>query len=123
MNIAEILRKLADIADQSNDPAVPDENIQNPAQLSPAAAGMPVNSPDNADAGEDDAVMIPPLQLKVELLKRAVGVDNVYDEGGPRSDQTHDHASFDDELAVMKNRAGIPVAAVMELGNDEILDD
>jgi hypothetical protein len=24
---------------------------------------------------------------------------------------------------VMKNRAGIPVAAVMELGNDEILDD
>jgi hypothetical protein len=73
--------------------------------------------------GADDAVMIPPLQLKVELLKRAVGVDNVYDEGGPRSDQTHDHASFDDELAVMKNRAGIPVAAVMELGNDEILDD
>ena len=123
MNIAEILRKMADIVDRAQDPGQPDEKIQNPAALSPAAAGTPVDAPDNADAGEDDAVMIPPLQLKVELLKRAVGVDNVYDEGGPRSDQTHDHASFDDELAVMKNRAGIPVAAVMELGNDEILDD
>jgi hypothetical protein len=123
MNIAEILRKMADIVDQAQDPGRPDDSIQNPAQLSPTAVGAPVDNPDNQDAGEDDAVMIPPLQLKVELLKRAVGVDNVYDEGGPRSDQTHDHASFDDELAVMKNRAGIPVAAVMELGNDEILDD
>jgi hypothetical protein len=108
-------------ADQ--DPGQPDPKLQNPAKMSAASAGLEVDAPDNQDVGADDAVMIPPLQLKVELLKRAVGVDNVYDEGGPRSDQTHDHASFDDELAVMKNRAGIPVAAVMELGNDEILDD
>ena len=123
MKIADVLRKIADAVEADQDPGQPDPKLQNPAKMSAASAGLEVDAPDNQDVGADDAVMIPPLQLKVELLKRAVGVDNVYDEGGPRSDQTHDHASFDDELAVMKNRAGIPVAAVMELGNDEVFDD
>ena len=123
MNIAEILRKMADIVDRAQDPGQPDEKIQNPAELSPAAAGTPVDAPDNADAGEDDAVMIPPLQLKTELLKRAVGVDSVFDPGEPRADEAHDNQSCDDEIAMLKSRAGIPVAAVMELGNDEIFDD
>ena len=121
MNIAEILRKMADIVDQAQDPGQPDEKIQNPAELSPAAAGTPVDAPDNADAGKDDAVMIPPLQLKVELLKRAVGVDSVFDPGEPRADEAHDNQP--DEIAILKSRAGIPTAAVMELGNDEIFDD
>jgi hypothetical protein len=120
MNIAEILRKLADIADQSNDPAVPDENIQNPAQLSPTAAGMPVDNPDNQDAGEDDPVMIPPLQLKTELLKKAVGVDSVFDPGEPRADEAHDNQP--DELDRLKRHAGVPVVAIAELGDDEPLE-
>ena len=121
MNIAEILRKLADVVDQAQDPARPDDQIQNPAQLSPTAGGMPVDNVDNEDLAADDAVMVPPLQLKTELLKRAVGVDNIYDEGEPRADQAHDHG--EDEVAVMKRHAGIPMAAVMELDNDELLDD
>ena len=120
MNIAEILRKLADIADQSNDPAVPDENVQNPAQLSPTAAGMPVDNPDNQDQGEDDPVMIPPLQLKTELLKKAVGVDSVFDPGEPRADEAHDNQP--DELDQLKRHAGVPVVAIAELGDDEPLE-
>ena len=60
--------------------------------------------------------MIPPLQLKMELLKRAVGVDNVYDPGEP-------HVSAQDHIMALRRNAGLPVAAVMELGNDEIVDD
>lgn len=117
MNIAEILRKMADVVDQQQDPAQPDEQIQNPAELSPTAAGTPVEAPDNQDAGADDDIMVPPLQLKVELLKRAVGVDNIYDEGEPRADQANN------DIMTLKRNAGIPVAAVSEMGNDEIFDD
>lgn len=121
MNIAEILRKMADIVDRAQDPGEPDAAIQNPAQLSPTAAGVEVDTVQNQDAGEGDPVMVPPLQLKTELLKRAVGVDNIYDPGEPRADQTHDHG--EDELEMIRRRAGIPVAAVMELTNQEITDD
>jgi hypothetical protein len=112
---------MADIVDQAQDPGRPDDSIQNPARLSATAAGAPVESPHNRDMGEDDPVMIPPLQLKTELLKKAVGVDSVFDPGEPRADEAHDNQP--DEIAILKSRAGIPTAAVMELGNDEIFDD
>jgi hypothetical protein len=117
MNIAEILRKLADTIDQKQAPAQPEDQPDNSAGLSPTAAGMPVDSPENQDAGAEDEVMVPPLQLKVELLKRAVGVDNIYDEGEPRADQANN------DIMTLKRNAGIPVAAVSEMGNDEIFDD
>lgn len=121
MNIAEILRRFADIVDQQQNPARPDQQLQNPAELEPIQVGVGVDAPDNQDAGAEDAIMIPPLQLKTELLKRAVGVDNVYDADGPRADQAHDN--HQDEIATLKHRAGIPVAAVMELDNEELTDD
>jgi hypothetical protein len=121
MNIAEILRKLADIADQQDNPGRPDPQIQNPAQMSQASAGVPVDNPDNADAGEDDEVMVPPLQLKLELLKRAVGVDNVYD------DQRADEVTGEDPLAAIKRNAGIDSGGMTAVihgvaGEDEPLD-
>lgn len=122
MNIADILRRFADIVDQQQSPARPDEKLQNPAELEPIQVGVAVDTPDNQDAGADDGIMIPPLQLKTELLKRAVGVDNVYDADGPRADQAHENQA-DNEIAMLKQRAGIPVAAVMELDNEELTDD
>lgn len=110
MNIAEILRRLADTIDQQANPAT--------SQFSPTAAGTPVETPKNQDAGADDEIMVPPLQLKVELLKRAVGVDNIYDSA--RSDEV---SGNEDELAAIKRIAGVPVAAVSEMANDEVLDD
>lgn len=52
--------------------------------------------------------MMPPLTQKTELLKKAVGVDSEFDE--VESDcGCDDSASFDDELADIKKRAGIMV--------------
>lgn len=122
MKIADVLRQVADAIEQQ-DAGEPDASIQNPAELSAVPTGPyggEVDAPCNQDAGADDEVMIPPLQLKMELLKRAVGVDNVYDPGEPREDQAH---SDDDDIEHIRRMAGIPVAAVMELGNEEITDD
>ena len=116
MNISEILRKLADTIDQQS--SLANGVTQDATELSPTAAGTPVETPQNQDVGANDDIMVPPLQLKVELLKRAVGVDNIYD--GARSDEVN---NTDDELAAIKRIAGVPVAAVQELSNDEIVDD
>lgn len=122
MKIADVLRQVADAIEQQENPALPDERIQNPAQLSPTAAGVEIDAPRNQDAGSEDDVMIPPLQLKMELLKKAVGVDNVYDPGEARADQAHG-VQPEDELEIIRRHAGVPVAAMMELSNDEIIDD
>jgi hypothetical protein len=52
---------------------------------------------------------VPPLQAKIELLKKAVDVDSIYDQGG-------------DELQQMKKRAGINPVVADESGSDEPLD-
>ena len=127
MKISDIFRKLADVIDQEQNPGAPDPQLQNPAVLAAVDAGPygdGVEAPDNADAGADDDVFVPPLQLKLELLKRAVGVDNIYDEGEPRADdveQPHEHGhghDHMDELARMKQ-----LAAINMIGDDEPLDD
>lgn len=125
MKISDIFRKLADVIDQEQNPGVPDPQLQNPAVLAAVDAGPygnGVEAPDNTDAGADDDVFVPPLQLKLELLKRAVGVDNIYDEGEPRADdveEPHDHHDHHmDELARMKQ-----LAAIQMIGDDEPLDD
>jgi hypothetical protein len=123
MNIAEILRKLADIADDQSDPGRPDDRIQNPAELGTVPGGLPVDAVDNTDAGQDDEVMVPPLQLKLELLKRAVGVDNVYDD--QRADEVETTA--DDALAAIRRNAGIDSGGITAVvhgiaGEDEPLD-
>ncbi len=120
MKIADILRQLADAIDQQ-DPGQPDARLQNPAVLQPINAGAPVEIPANEDQSEDE-LMVPPLQLKTELLKKAVGVDNIYDPGEARADQAHDNQQKD-MIIVLKKNAGVPTAAVMELSNDEIFDD
>ena len=127
MKISDIFRKLADVIDQEQDPRYADPRLQNPAVLATVDAGPygdGVDAPDNADAGADDEVFVPPLQLKLELLKRAVGVDNIYDAGEPRADdveQSHEHGHGHhhmDELARMKQ-----LAAINMIGDDEPLDD
>ena len=120
MKISDIFRKLADIIDAEQDPGQPDPQLQNPAELSAVAGpyGDEVAAPDNQDAGAEDEVMIPPLQLKMELLKRAVGVDNVYDD--VRADEVEDDCGCDSDtdLARMKQMAGMA-----EMSDDDILDN
>jgi len=120
MKISDVLRQVADAIEQQENPAQPDERLQNPAQLSPTAAGVEVDAPHNQDAGAEDAVMIPPLQLKTELLKKAVGVDSVFDANGPRAEECSDNQP--DELDIIRRHAGVPVAAISELSDDEPLE-
>jgi len=120
MKIADLLRRVADTVENQEKPARPDPAIQNPAGLSTVSAGQPVENPNNTDAAAGDDVMIPPLQLKTELLKKAVGVDSVYDAGEARADQAHDTET--DELDLIRRHAGVPVVAISELSDDEPLE-
>jgi hypothetical protein len=100
MKAAEILRKLADMIDNQSEPVTGLEPVD-------------VDHTDNTEA----PTMVPPLQAKLELLKKSVGVDNVYDredcdcgcdpcECGP------------DELDTIKKHAGIPVIVQHEAAED-----
>jgi hypothetical protein len=104
MNIAEILRKLADTVDGVESADRPTNSVQH-AELAP----VEVDNTDNTEV----STQIPPLQAKLELLKKSMGMDNAYDEATPCD------SAEDAELALIKQRAGVPVVAVAEMADDE----
>ena len=69
------------------------------------------------------------IQQKQELLKKAVGVENIYDDGTPseqeEQEQEQSQPDSHDENLVDQIRllSGLPVAALQELSNDDIFDD
>ncbi len=126
MNIAEILRKMADVIDQQQ------TSDHEPVHIK-AVAAVP------SDAGHDSSndeltpvpteVMIPPLQGKYELLKRAVGVQNRFNEGDTDDDpEASNHKvtpmESDEQSALdrMKKNAGISAFITHELADDEPLE-
>ena len=97
MRASEILRKLADVIDSAESGS---EQMPQKTDLIPVEV-------DNTDKSEP-SVFVPPLQAKIEILKKSVGMDSVYDEEG-------------DELDRVKHMAGItPVQH--EASDDEPLD-
>lgn len=135
MRIADILRTLANNLEHAQGGA-PDPRIQNPGQLIDVAvvADTEQSSPNGTtpsgnDKGPED-VFLPPLQQKQELLKKAVGVENVYDDGGPAEQHEAEEADQDDMSVErgdivdrIKKLSGVPTAAVQELSNDDVVDD
>jgi len=74
----------------------------------------PAANSDEPGVDPDMEKFVPPLQAKIELLKKATGVASTYDESGEQ-----------DELAQMKKMAGIksPHPVVQDMaGEDEPLD-
>jgi len=137
MKIADILRTLAANLEHAQGGA-PDPRIQNPAQLIDVAvvsdADTDKPSPNGTTASGNDKApentFLPPLQQKQELLKKAVGVENVYDDGGPEYQHAEETAEQDDMTAEredivdrIKKLSGVPKAAIQELSNDEVFDD
>jgi hypothetical protein len=134
MKVADILRTLANNLEHAEG-GTPDPRIQNPGAL------IDVDIVDNGDAEkpspngttasgndrEPEELFLPPLQQKQELLKKAVGVENVYDDGRPgdASDENAEAPTPEEEdlLDRIKRMAGVPVAAIQELSNDEVFDD
>ena len=99
MKMADILRNLADKLD-GIDSGTDDAPKQN--RLSPVG--------DVPGGDTDSSIMVPPLQAKLEILKKSEGLPNVYDGEG------------DDELAAIKKNAGL-TAAQHEAADDEPLDN
>jgi len=144
MKIGDILRKIADAVEQHEmkGAATPDPRLQNPAELTAVnIAQEPVEVVANVEAEkpspngttpagndkEPEDLFIPPLQQKQELLKKAVGVENIYDDGRPgnEGDANADAPTPEEEdlLQKIKRMAGVPVAAVQELSNDDVFND
>jgi hypothetical protein len=129
MRIADILRTLANNLEHAQGGS-PDPRIQNPAELiSVDAKGSPNGTTASGNDREPEDLFLPPLQQKQELLKKAVGVENVYDDGGPEEQHEEEKeqeamsAKQQDIVKQIKQLSGVPVAAVQELSNDSVLDD
>jgi hypothetical protein len=134
MKIADILRTLANNLEHAEG-GTPDPRIQNPGALidvdivagDDAEKPSPNGTTASGNDKEPEELFLPPLQQKQELLKKAVGVENVYDDGRP-SDASDENAEAptpeeEDVLEKIKRMAGVPVAAIQELSNDEVFDD
>lgn len=117
MKPSEILRSLADMIDAQQ------QSIGEPDALAPKIQPnepMSTLEPEGDGSGlaqQPDDIFIPPLQLKIELLKKATGVENVYDD--PENDEP---ANSYDELDHIRRNAGINVVALDAMGDDEPLD-
>jgi len=121
MKTSEILRNLADMIDAKEQQG---QSIGAPGRLSPKIQPkqpLSVTTPPEDNSGlaqQPDDIFIPPLQLKIELLKKATGVENVYDDSENEQDPSYSY----DELDHIKRNAGISVVALDALGDDEPLD-
>ena len=104
MKAAEILRKLADMIDQHSDQG----DSARPSNSMPHAELAAVEV-DNSDETEL-TTMLPPLQAKLEILKKATGINNYYDD-----------EEVPDELSRIKQNAGIHPVVVQVAGDDDIL--
>ena len=137
MKIADILRTLAANLEHAEG-GTPDPRLQNTAQLidvevangpTDAEHDHPNGVTDSGNDREPENLFIPPLQQKQELLKKAVGVENIYDDGGPEhqhaeeleQEEVEDHQA--DIVDRIRKLSGVPVAAVQELSNDDVFND
>jgi len=106
MKISEILRSLADLVDV----------------IGPDSSG------ESSLATQPDDIFVPPLQLKLELLKKATGVESLYSDEkskkGKKKGKTADKkfANSYDELSVIKKNAGMNPVVMDALADVEPLD-
>ena len=135
MKVADILRTLANNLEHAQGGA-PDPRIQNPAELidvqvvDTADKPSPNGTTASGNDKEPEELFLPPLQQKQELLKKAVGVENIYDDG-TASDQEDQEKQQEDDMSAerqdivdrIKQLSGVPTAAVQELSNDEVFDN
>jgi hypothetical protein len=95
MKASEILRGLADLIDKASATSTDQTTSQFTPIQEPTTAGQ-------------TPTMVPPLQAKLEILKKSVGLDNHYDSecGEP------------DEVDQLKKHAGINIVAQQEASED-----
>lgn len=119
MRAAEILRQMADMIDAKSQPAPPEhehEHEHTDSDLIPVP----------------NDVFLPPLQGKYELLKKAVGVDNAFDENVGNVSEDPEASNHKvtpmspdetDALERMKKAAGVNALIINDLSDDEPLEN
>ena len=105
MNIADLLRTLTDKLDSI-------ENSINQSGTQGEPEPKDFAQPEQDD-DSDQGVMLPPLQQKIELLKKAVDVPSAFDQDGD---------GVPDELDAIRKNAGVNPAVVHIASDDEPLD-
>jgi hypothetical protein len=142
MKIADILRSIADnLHNMENNIDTDNTGAEQGMVATPVLInrGLSFDKADQDSSGKTPSgnvkppedLFLPPLQQKQELLKKAVGVENVYDDGNPVEQEQHDsmddsedeaetNKPKQDELSRIKQLAGVPVAAVQELSDDDV---
>ena len=111
MRMSEILRQLADVIDSAAGGA-PAMQQQQQVQTAQVATGS------DSEQDQKSNTFVPPLQTKIELLKKSEGVTNVYD-GKPEQELTVGETGQQDELEVVKKNAGISSIAKQEMADDD----
>jgi hypothetical protein len=107
MRASEILRKLADVIDSQESDSQASTEITNRPDQSDVATSQPTDTTGiEQQAQVNVATMVPPLQQKLDLMKKMAGVDDCAE---PESD----------ELAIMKQNAGIRPAVIAIADDDE----
>jgi hypothetical protein len=104
MKMADILRSVADLLDQEGD-----EQSQGPENMEKSADDFQHDVTDGAESGDQEVelgAMMPPLQQKLEILKKSAGMDNAFDGQGA------------DELDDIKKLTGIK-AVVQHIGGED----
>jgi len=99
MKMADLLHSIADMLDHADSGTEQVAAVEIPQGHHPKVVDV-----DHTDGAESN-VMLPPLQAKLELLKKSVGVDNAYDSGN-------------DELGDIKKLTGIKAVMAQEAGED-----
>ena len=90
MKMSNILRDLAELLDQHESQGADLSQNMTQQRMTP----QQVQEPEL----DDNPVMVPPLQAKLEILKKSEGIPNVYDDEGT------------DELTAIKKNAGLTAA-------------
>ena len=122
INEIDFMRKLADLVNQHRD----DQS----AESGTHDVDAPMYDEDGTElVRQPDDKMVPPLQLKLELLKRAVDVENIYSENNGDQDplaSNYKTTPMSEEetqaLESMKKAAGVNALIRNEMSDDEPLD-
>jgi hypothetical protein len=110
MEAAELIRKLIDVLSQINEP----EQQPNHAHLTVVTPAPHSDFPERDHTNDETGgIMVPPLQQKIELLKKVANVDSIY--GDDEEEQA------EDELSIIRRNAGInPIVSMMTSDDTDI---
>ena len=122
MRASEIIRKIADVLDAQETNQSSSTEITNRPDQSDIPTGQPTDTQGiEGQAQVNTKSMVAPLQQKLDLLKKIAGEDDACPSCGCSPCGCEPNCSTQDstdELAILKQNAGIKIAAV-EASDDE----